>query len=83
MATNREAKGKIAAAAKGCGAAETAWQHANAALAGSVRTNCYDVHHNRYELRDKLILAQAHIQEALRALDGIAWPTNADYDAAE
>jgi len=52
-------------------------------LAGSISTNGYGIHHNPYELRDKLLQAQAHIQESLRALDGVDWPTNADYDVAD
>ncbi|CAE6846192.1 hypothetical protein R75461_07253 [Paraburkholderia nemoris] len=83
MTTKQEAKSKLNAAAKGCEAAEKAWLDAYNTLSGSVSTNGYGIHHNPYELRDKLLKAQARIQESLRALDGIDWPTNADYDIAE
>lgn len=52
-------------------------------LSGSVSTNGYGIHHNPYELRDKLHQAQARIQKSLRALDGIDLPTTTDYDIAE
>ncbi|ALS68379.1 hypothetical protein [Pandoraea apista] len=83
MTTKQQAKAKLNAAEKGCDAAEKAWQAAYNALSGSVRKNGYGVHHNPYELRDKLLQAQARIQESLRALDGVNWPTSADYDLAE
>jgi hypothetical protein len=57
MTTKQEAKAKVTAATKGCEAAEKAWQDAYTALSGSVSTNGYGIHHNRYELRDKLLQA--------------------------
>lgn len=83
MTTKQDAKAKVNAAIKGCEAAEKSWQDAYIALSGSVSTNGYGIHHNRYELRDKLLQAQAYIQESLRALDGIDWPTDAEYDSAD
>ncbi|MDM8356574.1 hypothetical protein [Pandoraea communis] len=83
MTTKQQAKAKLNAAEKGCEAANKAWHAAYNALSGSVSTNGYGIHHNPYELRDKLLQAQARIQESLRALDGIDWPTNADYDLAD
>lgn len=83
MTTKQEATAKLTAATKGCEAAEKAWQDAYTALSGSVSTNGYGIHHNRYELRDKLLQAQAHLQESLRALEGIDWPTNTEYDIAD
>lgn len=82
MTAEKDAKAKLNAAAKGCEAAERAWRDAYNALSGSVSTNGYGIHHSAYELRDKLLQAQARIQESLRVLDGIDWPTNSDYDVA-
>jgi hypothetical protein len=83
MTTKQEVKAKLNSATKGCEAAEKAWRDAYNALSGSVSTNGYGIHHNPYELRDKLLQAQAYIQESLRALDGVDWPTHADYDVAD
>lgn len=83
MTTKEEAKAKLGAAAKGCEAAEKAWRDAYNSLSGSVSTNGYGIHHNPYELRDKLVQAQARIQESIRELDGIVWPTTADYEIAD
>ncbi|MFM0091630.1 hypothetical protein PQR46_32530 [Paraburkholderia sediminicola] len=83
MTTKQETNAKLNAATKACEAAEKAWHDAYNALSGSVSTSGYGIHHNPYELRDKLLQAQACIQESLRALDGVDWPTNADYDTAD
>jgi hypothetical protein len=73
-------KEKIAAAEKGCQKAQAAWTDASAALAGRVSVNGYGIYHDASELRRKLLSAQSSIQEAIRALDEVEWPTNADYD---
>ncbi len=83
MATKQEAQDKINAAASGCEAAQKEWRSATAALDGSISVNGYGVHHDRHQLRYKLLDAQKHIQAALATLDKIDWPYNADYDLAE
>ena len=83
MTTKQEAQRKIVKAAKGCEAAEKAWREVATAINGSISTNGYGVHHDSFQLRYKLLDAQKHIQEALKALDGIEWPNNADYDLAD
>lgn len=74
------AKEKIAAAEKGCQKVQAAWADASAALAGGVSVNGYGIYHDRFELRNKLQASQANINKAIKALDEIEWPTNADYD---
>lgn len=74
------AKVKIAAAEKGCQKVQAAWADASTALAGSVRVNGYGIFHAPSELRGKLLSAQASIQNALKSMDAIKWPSNADYD---
>lgn len=76
----RASKEKICAASDGCDAAVKEWHAATAILSGTISVNGFGVHHDRYELRYKLLAAQTHIQEALGLLDGIDWPNNADYD---
>ena len=83
MTTTQEAETKLKAAAKGCEAAEKAWRGAYNALSGSVSTNGNGIHRNPFELRDKLLQAQACIEKSLRDLNSIDWPTNADYDIAD
>jgi uncharacterized protein (DUF362 family) len=73
MTTKKEARDKIAAASKGCEAAQAEWRAAMGALEGPVSVNGYSVHHDRHQLRNKLLEAQRHIQEALTVLDGIDW----------
>lgn len=83
MTTKLEAKSKIVAASKGCEAAETEWRAAATAINGSISTNGYGVHHDRYQLRNKLLDAQEHIKKSLATLNSIDWPYEADYDLAE
>jgi uncharacterized protein YdaU (DUF1376 family) len=83
MTTKQEAQDKIYAASKGCEAAEKEWRAATAALNGSISVNGYGIHHDRFQLRYKLLDAQKHIQEALRVIDGIDFPYDADYDLAD
>ena len=83
MMNKQEANDKISAASKGCEAAEKEWRAAVSVIGGSISVNGYGIHHDRFELSRKLLDAQKHIQESLKALDGIDWPSKADYDAAD
>ena len=74
------AKAKIDAAERGCQKAQTAWADASTALAGGVSVNGYGIYHDPSALRSKLLSAQSSIQSALKSLDAIEWPSNADYD---
>lgn len=80
MPTKQEAQSKIAAAEKACSEVLAEWVAADRALGGTVGTNGFGIYSVRYELRGKLELARQHINEALKALDGIDWPTSAEYD---
>lgn len=81
MDTKQQAEQRLASAERGCRKAHDAWVKASTALGGSVPTNGFGIFHDRaYPLRQMLEAAQANITEALQALDGIEWPTNADYD---
>ena len=83
MTSKHEAKNKISAASRGCEAAENEWRAAAAAINGSISTNGYGIHHDCYQLRNKLLDAQEHIKKALIELNNIDWPRNHDYDLAE
>jgi hypothetical protein len=80
MPTKQEAQNRIASAETACAKVQASWVAADAALAGSVSVNGYGIYRDRFELRNKLELARSHIQEALKAMDEIEWPTNAEYD---
>lgn len=80
MVTKQEARIKIEAAEKGCAKVQASWSDAAAALAGRVSVNGYSIYHDPSDLRHKLLSAQASIQDALKELEGIEWPTHADYD---
>ena len=83
MTPKQIAQDKIQAAQQACHAAEQQWKDAANALAGSINTNGYGVHHDQYQLRDKLLDAQASCAKALAHLATINWPTEADYDTAD
>lgn len=83
MTAKQQAEDKINAAAKGCEEAVRAWQAAESAISGTISINGYGVHHDRDELRYKLLKAQEHIKTSLAALDRVEWPSNADYNAAD
>lgn len=83
MTNKQEAKDKIAAAANACEAAEKNWRAAVNVIGGSISVNGCGIHHDRFELQYKLLEAQKHIKESLKALEGIDWPSNADYDMAD
>ena len=80
MPSKQDAQDKIAAAATACEKVQAEWVAADKALGGSVGTNGYGIYRDRTELRSKLALARGHIDEALKAMDAIDWPTNAEYD---
>lgn len=80
MTTKLQAKAKIAAAEKGCNAVHDAWSRASNVLAGNVSVNGCGIFHGPHEIRRMLLSAQDHIKDALRELDGIDWPADADYD---
>jgi len=83
MTTKNEAKEKINNAAKSCEKALDEWRAAAKALDGSISVNGYGIHHDRFELRYKLLAAQTNIQKALETLNNIDWPVNADYELAD
>ncbi len=81
MTTKHEAKLKVNAAAETCAKVQASWVAADRALGGSVTTNGYGIYSDRFELRTKLELARQHINDALKAIDEIDWPTGDEYDA--
>lgn len=83
MTTKEEAKEKLAKASRISDLALGEWRHAVKALDGSISVNGHGIPHDHYELRNKLLKAQEHIQMALSLMDDIEWPRSADYDAAE
>lgn len=83
MTQKEYAKAKIRAAAKRCEVAEQSWRAAAHAINGSISTNGYGIHHDRFQLRHKLLEAQKHIEQSLATLTGIEWPIDSDYDTAE
>lgn len=81
--TQEQAKKKINEASRGCEKAEKFWRDAATAINGSVSTNGYGIHHDRYQLRNKLLDAEENIKKGLAALNEIDWPTEAEYNLAD
>lgn len=77
---HKEASDKVNNAAAACSAAQASWSAAANALAGTVGVNGYGIFRERFELRDKLASAREHLDAALKTLDQINWPTEAEYD---
>lgn len=77
-----DAKDKIDAASRACDEAHKSWAEAGNALAGTVSVNGYGIFHDRHEFRRKLESARSSLNDALKALEGVDWPTDADYDQA-
>lgn len=75
-----QAKDKIAAASQACDEAHKSWSEAAQALAGNTSVNGYGIFHDRHEFRRKMESARTCINDALKALEGVDWPTDADYD---
>lgn len=80
MTTTIEAKNKVATAETACSKAYEAWRAAVDALGSGISVNGLGIFRDPAELRAKLLDAHTHVQDALKALDGIDWPTDADYD---
>ncbi len=81
MTEKEEANLRLASAERGCRDAQAAWSKACEALNGGVPINGNGIYHERGQpLRQKLLTARAEIDEALKALDRISWPTDGDYD---
>ena len=78
--SHQQAADKVNKAAAACSAAQASWSAAFGALGGTVETNEYGIYRERHELKDKLLEARQHIDAAIKTLDQIDWPTNADYD---
>jgi hypothetical protein len=72
---------RIASAEAGCKKASDAWAKASERLACGVPANGYGIYHERgAPLRRNLLAARDSINEALRFLDEVDWPTDADYN---
>ncbi len=80
MPTKQEARAKISAAEVACGAVQDKWSAAAQSLSGSVSFNGFGIYRDRFELRSKLLDARSSIDDALKVLDAVEWPTDADYD---
>lgn len=80
MSTTDQAKNKVVAAEKACDKSLDAWRTAVSALGTDVSVNGYGIIHDRSAFSQRLQSAQLHIAESLAALDGVDWPTNAEYD---
>lgn len=80
MTAKQKALAKIAAAEKACNKVHASWTGAAKDLGGSVSQNGYGIFRDSYELRQKLLSAQEHINNALQGLAEIDWPTESDYD---
>ena len=76
----KEAEDKVNAAAKSCAEVQSSWVAAAQSLEGTVGTNGGGIYRDSFQLQGKLIGARQHINAALKTLDQIDWPTNADYD---
>ncbi len=80
MPTKQEAHTKISAAEVASGEALEKWRAAYIALGDDVLVNGFGVLRDRVELKSRLLDSRARIDEALKALDSVCWPTDADYD---
>jgi hypothetical protein len=80
MSTKQEAEIKITKAEKMCADVHEASSAAVYALSRQASVNGYGIYHDRFLIRNKLQEAQGHIQQALKTLEEIEWPTDADYD---
>lgn len=82
MSGENSAEQKINAAAAGSAKVQQAWHLAYRTLSGGASTNGLGIYMDQFAVRNSLLDARAHIDEALAKLTEIDWPTNADYDAA-
>lgn len=74
---------KIEKAERNSDLVQNCWGLAHAALSGTVRKNGYGIFIDESHLRQKLEDAKKHIEEALKVLNQIEFPTRADYEADE
>ncbi len=80
MTTKAEARAKIDAAARACDSAHKSWANAVQTLSGAISINGFGIFHDPQGVRAKFLTAKDQLQEALRALEGVDWPQDADYD---
>jgi hypothetical protein len=80
MTTKNEAQEKITRAELATDSAVMSWRSALAALDGDISANGHGVLRDPSALQAKLLEAKKHIENSLLYLDGVQWPTNADYD---
>lgn len=81
MTAKNDSRARVAAAEKISNQVHAAWTRATSALGGGVSMNGCGIFTDPSELRHKLLAAEKHIQDALRELDKLTLPSNADYDS--
>ncbi len=74
-------KSKIAEAEKACQKALASWKGAVAAMGNNVSVNGAGIIHDRSAFRQRLCQARGEIEQALAIMEGVDWPSDADYDA--
>lgn len=77
---HQQAEHKIDKARAACTAVQKSWNAAAIALGRTVGTNGGGIYRDGSQLKGMMIEARQHIDAALKTLDQIDWPTNADYD---
>lgn len=80
MITKQNAKRKMGAAKQATSQALKARDDAHSTLGRGVAVNGYGIVRDPAELRSNLWDAHDQIKAALRALDNVDWPADADYD---
>lgn len=80
MGSRQDAQERIAAAGTACNRALESWRQAHALLKPDVSVNGFGVIHDKSAFRQRLAQAKVEINAALAALEGVEWPSDADYD---
>ena len=83
MDIEAQGKEKVAAAIK---ASEEVLQQMGAAaqaLRKNISVNGYGIFHDRQTVRNDLLGAKAHLDQALATIQQVSWPSDADYDHYE
>lgn len=78
--TKHQSRALVTSAEKGCDQVLAAWGEARDLLANTASCNGLGVFHRPADAQITLLTAQSRINDALKILAGIEWPTDSDYD---
>lgn len=71
---------KVSVASIKCEYVHKKLHDAHSELTKNVYVNGFGIYQDRFQIRNQILSTKAFLEDALRQLDSVDWPTNEDYD---